>query len=137
MLVDFVPTHTSSKHPWFQAAPAGDQDFRSRYHFVPAAADGGRPNNWKSLFGGSAWTRDKRSGDYYLHLFSPDQPDLNWRDPRVPADFEQTLRFWLDRGVDGIRVDVASGLFKDRVLCDNPRSRTDIVRPQSGAESRG
>jgi alpha-glucosidase len=135
LLIDVVPNHTSSRHPWFMDAMRGDPAARARYHFVPAAADGGPPNNWQSHFGGPAWTKDPGSGEYYLHLFAPEQPDLNWRDPSVRADFEATLRFWLERGVDGVRVDVAAGLFKDRALRDNPGDHTSTLLAHGPVES--
>jgi len=122
VIVDLVPNHTSSAHPWFQAALAAGPGSpeRARYLFRP----GDRPfNNWTSVFGGPAWTQVP-DGEWYLHLFDPSQPDLNWRNPEVPAMFEDVLRFWLDRGVDGFRVDVAHGLFKDAAL---PDQRLDTV----------
>jgi alpha-glucosidase len=118
VILDVVPNHTSDRHPWFQVALADpDSPEASRYHFAPPSDE--PPNNWQSLFGGPAWSRTP-DGRWYLHLFAPEQPDLNWRNPAVAADFEQTLRFWLDRGVSGFRVDVAYGLFKDAGLRDNP-----------------
>ena len=120
VVLDVVPNHTSDRHRWFQAALADpDCPEAARYHFAPPSAE--PPNNWQSLFGGPAWSRTP-DGRWYLHLFAPEQPDLNWRDPAVAADFERTLRFWLDRGVDGFRVDVAYGLYKDAGLRDNPGS---------------
>jgi alpha-glucosidase len=118
VVLDVVPNHTSDQHPWFQAALAdpGSPE-ASRYHFAPPSTE--PPNNWRSLFGGPAWSRTP-DGRWYLHLFAPEQPDLNWRDPAVAEDFDRTLRFWLDRGVSGFRVDVAYGLFKDAGLRDNP-----------------
>ena len=86
----------------------------------PRRADGGPPNNWRSVFGGPAWTRELRNGEWYLHLFAPEQPDLNWRNPAVGDEYERILRFWLDSGVDGFRIDVAHGLVKDAELRDNP-----------------
>ena len=118
VIVDIVPNHTSNEHPWFRSAlenPNGSD--RARYVFRPGR-DGGPPNNWQSTFGGPAWTRDERSGEYYLHLFAPEQPDLDWHNEAVRNDFEGILRFWLDRGVDGFRVDVAQSLFKERTLAD-------------------
>ena len=130
VLVDLVPNHTSDQHPWFQAAlSALDDPYRSRYYFRDSKPDGSPPNNWVSTFGGSAWTRDERSGQWYLHLFAPEQPDLNGRNPHVPAEFERILRFWLDRGADGYRIDVASALFKREDLADRPT----IVDPIGGA----
>jgi len=118
VILDVVPNHTSDRHPWFQAALADpDCPEAARYHFAPPSEE--PPNNWQSLFGGPAWSRTP-DGRWYLHLFAPEQPDLNWRDSAVAADFDKTLRFWLDRGVSGFRVDVAYGLFKDAGLRDNP-----------------
>lgn len=111
LIVDIVPNHTSKDHPWFA-------DDRSRY--VTVSADNGPPNNWPSNWGGSAWTLDEARGEYYLHLFAPEQPDLDWHNERVRADFDAILRFWLDRGVDGFRIDVAQGLVKDASLADEP-----------------
>ncbi|MFW3169228.1 glycoside hydrolase family 13 protein [Geodermatophilus sp. CPCC 206100] len=118
VLLDVVPNHTSDQHPWFRTALADpDSPEAARYHFAPPSEE--PPNNWQSLFGGPAWSRTP-DGRWFLHLFAPEQPDLNWRDPAVAADFERTLRFWLDRGVAGFRVDVAYGLYKDAALRDNP-----------------
>ena len=129
VLVDLVPNHTSDQHPWFQAAlSAPDHPYRARYYFRDPKPDGSPPNNWESSFGGSAWTRDERSGQWYLHLFAPEQPDLNWWNPEVPAEFERILKFWLDRGADGYRIDVASALFKRKDLADRPT----ILDPMSG-----
>ena len=124
--MDLVPNHTSSAHPWFQAAlSAGPGSAeRERYIFRDGAGpDGGAPpNNWVSVFGGPAWTRiterDGTHGQWYLHLFDVEQPDLNWDNPEVFDDFEKTLRFWLDRGVDGFRIDVAHGMAKPPGLPD-------------------
>lgn len=119
VLLDIVPNHTSDQHPWFQAALAGDAAARARYHFRPGrGADGAEPpNDWTSMFGGPAWTR-VGDGDWYLHLFAPGQPDLNWDDPEVRAEFLDVLRFWFDRHVDGFRIDVAHGLVKAPGLPD-------------------
>lgn len=124
VVIDIVPNHTSSRHTWFReasAAPSGSAQ-RDRYVFRPATPGDAPPNNWTSVFGGPAWSRvDTRSGhagDWYLHLFAPEQPDLNWRNAEVRREFEEVLRFWLDRGVDGFRVDVAMGLFKAAGLPD-------------------
>jgi alpha-glucosidase len=121
IVVDLVPNHTSSEHTWFQEAMAAGPDSpeRARYLFRKGKGRGGTqpPNNWESVFGGGAWTR-LDDGEWYLHLFDTTQPDLDWRNPEVPAMFEDVLRFWLDRGVDGFRVDVAHGLFKVKSLRD-------------------
>jgi alpha-glucosidase len=126
LTMDVVPNHTSSAHPWFQAALAAGPgtDARERYYFRDGLGSAGElpPNNWTSVFGGSAWTRvvepDGNPGQYYLHLFDTEQPDLNWENPEVFDDFEKTLRFWLDRGVDGFRIDVAHGMAKPPGLPD-------------------
>jgi alpha-glucosidase len=117
VIIDVVPNHTSSAHHWFAAALAAGPGSpeRQRFHF----RSGGQqpPNNWQSIFKGPAWTR-LPDGDWYLHLFAPEQPDLNWEHPEVRAEFADVLRFWLDRGVDGIRIDVAHGLVKAAGLPD-------------------
>ncbi|WP_459975205.1 glycoside hydrolase family 13 protein [Nocardioides pyridinolyticus] len=120
VIVDLVPNHTSSEHVWFQqalAAGPGSPE-RERYIFRDAKPDGSLPNNWRSVFGGAAWTQVE-DGQYYLHLFDSSQPDLNWRNPEVGDMFVEVLRFWLDRGADGFRVDVAHGLFKEESLRDH------------------
>jgi alpha-glucosidase len=116
VLVDLVPNHTSSEHQWFKDAlgsPPGSAE-RDRYHFRRGRGGSGElpPNNWQSVFGGPAWSRVE-NGEWYLHLFDPTQPDLNWSNPDVRSEFEDILRFWLDIGVSGFRVDVAHGKSKD------------------------
>lgn len=126
VIVDLVPNHTSSEHSWFQAALAAGPGSpeRARYHFRDGRGPLGEqpPNNWTSVFGGAAWTRvteaDGTAGQWYLHLFDTTQPDLDWSNPEVRAEFESVLRFWLDRGVDGFRVDVAHGMVKEAGLPD-------------------
>ena len=121
VIVDVVPNHCSSEHPLFKKALAAVPGSPERDLFIfrdGKGADGEEPpNNWPSRFGGRAWTR-VADGQWYLHLFDPSQPDWNWRDPRVGPMFEEILRFWLDRGIGGFRVDVAHGLFKDPDLAD-------------------
>ncbi|MEU9038172.1 glycoside hydrolase family 13 protein [Streptomyces sp. NPDC048352] len=119
VIVDVVPNHTSEDHPWFREALAGDSGARERYLFRPGrGADGALPpNDWESVFGGPAWTRVP-DGAWYLHLFAPEQPDLNWEHPEVAREFASVLRFWLDLGVDGFRVDVAHGMVKAPGLPD-------------------
>ena len=120
-LLDLVPNHTSSAHPWFiDARSARDSAHRSYYVWADQAAGDGPPNNWVNATGGSAWTLDGASGQYYLHNFLPSQPDLNWWEPRVLEEFREILRFWFGRGVAGFRIDVAHGLYKDALLRDNP-----------------
>ena len=116
VIVDLVPNHTSDAHPWFQAAQAAGPGSPERDRYLFRAGD--KPfNNWRSVFGGVAWEQVP-DGEWYLHLFDPTQPDLDWRNPEVPAMFEDVLRFWLDRGVAGFRIDVAHGLFKEGGLPD-------------------
>ncbi len=117
VLLDIVPNHTSDQHAWFRAALAGDEAARARYIFRPSGSDGGPPNDWRSVFGGRAWTQVP-DGNWYLHLFDAGQPDLDWTNPEVVAEFESILRFWFDRGVDGFRIDVAHGLAKAPGLPD-------------------
>ena len=121
VVFDLVPNHTSSQHPWFLDALTGrDAEHRDFYVWRDPAPDGGPPNNWVSNFGGPAWTLDEASGQYYLHLFLPEQPDLNWADDRVRAAFADIIDTWFGRGVDGIRIDVAHALVKDERFRDNP-----------------
>jgi len=123
LILDFVPNHTSSEHPWFVASRASREDpKRDWYLWRDPAPDGGPPNNWLSNFGGPGWTFDATTGQYYYHAFLAAQPDLNWRNPAVVAAMLDTLRFWLDRGVDGFRVDVIWHLIKDAEFRDNPRN---------------
>ena len=124
MIVDLVPNHCSVEHAWFREAllaEPGDA-VRDLFWFRPGRGAGGDepPNNWQSIFGGPAWTRTKAPdgtpGEWYLHLFAPEQPDFNWGDPAVRREFEDVLRFWFDRGVDGVRIDSAALLIKDPEL---------------------
>jgi len=141
VLLDIVPNHSSDQHPWFvEALAAGPgSPARERYLFRPGrGADGSEPpNTWQSVFGGSAWQRvtepDGSPGEWYLHLFAPEQPDLNWEHPDVVSDFEKTLRFWFDRGVDGFRIDVAHSLVKEPGLPDAP----DLEWPRKPVEVDG
>lgn len=116
VIIDLIPNHTSSAHPWFTealAAGPGSAE-RDRYIFRDGRGPDGDepPTNWRSVFGSGAWTRVE-DGQWYLHMFDQEEPDLNWRNPEVAEEFRSVLRFWLDRGVDGFRVDVAHGLMKD------------------------
>jgi alpha-glucosidase len=121
VLLDLVPNHTSSAHPWFvDAAGSRGAPHRDFYVWAGRRADGGPPNNWLDATGRSAWAWHEPTGQYYLHNFLPSQPDLNWWEPGVHAAFAEILRFWLDRGVAGFRIDVAHGLYKDAELRDNP-----------------
>jgi alpha-glucosidase len=121
LILDYVPNHTSDRHPWFQASRASRASAkRDWYLWRDPAPDGGPPNNWLSQFGGSAWEWDPCSGQYYYHAFLKEQPDLNWRNPEVRAAMFDVLRFWMRRGVDGFRVDVLWHLVKDDQWRDNP-----------------
>jgi alpha-glucosidase len=126
IIIDIVPNHGSIEHPWFRAALAAGPGSaeRSRFWFRPGRGADGElpPNNWQSMFGGPAWTRvteaDGTPGEWYLHLFAPEQPDFDWDRPAVRAEFEDVLRFWFSRGIDGIRIDSAALLCKDPALPD-------------------
>ncbi|WP_455356664.1 glycoside hydrolase family 13 protein [Streptomyces sp. SYSU K217416] len=133
VILDVVPNHCSREHLWFrealEAGPASAA--RARFHFADGRGEHRElpPNNWRAMFGGPAWTQiqeaDGRPGQWYLHLFTPHQPDFNWRHPEVADSFNDVLRFWLDRGVDGFRIDVAVGLFKHPELPDSPDPTAD------------
>jgi alpha-glucosidase len=121
VLLDFVPNHSSDQHPWFvESRSSRDNPRRDWYIWRDPGADGGPPNNWVANFGGSAWEYDPTTGQYYYHAYLKEQPDLNWRNPQVQAAMLDALRFWLDRGVDGFRVDALRQLIKDDQLRDNP-----------------
>ncbi|MFF2923721.1 alpha-amylase family glycosyl hydrolase [Streptomyces celluloflavus] len=133
IVVDIVPNHCSTEHPWFAAALAAAPGSRERalFHFADGRGRDGAepPNNWRSIFGGSSWARttaaDGTPGQWYLHSFAPEQADFNWADPRVGDYFDSVLRFWLDLGVDGFRIDVAHGLHKQDGLPDDPHAALD------------
>jgi alpha-glucosidase len=125
VIIDLVPNHTSDEHDWFRAALASEPGSPERERYWFRTGKDAPPNNWLSIFHGSAWTcvkdltgRDADGDQWYLHMFDTRQPDLNWTNPEVHAEFESILRFWLDRGVDGFRIDVAHGLVKDPALPD-------------------
>jgi glycosidase len=121
VIVDYVPNHTSEQHPWFVESRSSRDNARAEWYvWRDAKPDGSLPNNWISMFAGPTWTWDETRGQYYLHIFLPEQPDLNWRNPEVRAAMFDVARFWLDRGVDGFRIDVAPMVMKDPELRDNP-----------------
>ncbi len=131
VLMDLVPNHTSDHHHWFVDACTGrDAEHRDFYVWRDPAPDGGPPNNWVSHFGGPAWSFHEPTGQYYMHLFLPEQPDLNWAEPRVWDAFESILTTWFERGVDGVRIDVAHSLVEDPGFRDNP-----LLDSSPGAES--
>jgi len=121
IIIDWVPNHTSDEHPWFiESRSSLDNPKRDWYIWRDPKPDGSPPNNWGSFFGGPAWTFDENTGQFYMHQFVPEQPELNWRNPEVKAAMFNTLHFWLDRGVDGFRMDVIGLIIKDEALRDNP-----------------
>lgn len=123
VILDFVPNHTSDAHPWFaESRSSRDHPKRDWYIWRDPLPGGGPPNNWLSNFGGSAWEFDSATGQYYYHAFLTEQPDLNWRNPAVRAAMHDVLRFWLNRGVDGFRVDVIWYIVKDDQFRDNPQN---------------
>ena len=133
LLMDFVPNHTSILHEWFREARSSKTNpKRDWYIWADPAADGGPPNNWLSHFGGPAWDLDDQTGQYYLHTFLPQQPDLNWRNPQVREAMLDVMRFWLNKGVDGFRTDAVMGIIKDAQLRDdppNPEYRPGVSSP--------
>ena len=136
VLLDLVPNHSSTAHPWFVDAISGpDSAHRSYYVWADPAPGGGPPNNWLDTTGHSAWAFDEASGQYYLHNFLASQADLNWWEPAVHEAFREILRFWFDRGVAGFRIDVAHGMYKDTELRDDPPSAvTDRLHSRFGLE---
>jgi alpha-glucosidase len=125
LILDYVPNHTSDQHPWFiESRSSRDNPKRDWYIWASARPDGSPPTNWLSYFGGSTWEWDETTQQYYLHLFVKEQPDLNWRNPAVRNAMYDVLRFWMERGVDGFRMDVISLLMKDERLRDNPSEKT-------------
>jgi len=121
MIIDLVPNHSSDQHPWFQESRSSRSNpKRDWYIWRDPRPDGSPPNNWLSVFGGPAWEWDDHTGQYYLHSFLKEQPDLNWRNPQLRAAFYDVIRFWLEKGVDGFRIDVAHYIMKDPQMRDNP-----------------
>ena len=137
IIIDVVPNHCSDQHPWFrEAIEAGPSSAaRDLFWFRPGRGPGGElpPNGWQSIFGGPAWTRtnnpDGTPGEWYLHLFAAEQPDLNWENPKVREEFEDVLRFWFDRGADGVRIDSAALLVKDGELPDFDEAEPPVPHP--------
>jgi alpha-glucosidase len=130
VIIDSVLNHTSDQHPWFAASRSRrDHPQRDWYIWRDPAPGGGPPNNWASIFGGSAWTYDEPTGQYYYHAFLPAQPDLNWRNPAVKAAIWDALRFWLDLGVDGFRLDAIATIFEHPALPDHtlPIAADEVV----------
>ena len=140
VVIDLVANHSSDRHPWFLESRASrDSPKRDWYVWADSKPDGSPPNNWISAFprAGRAWTFDERTGQWYLHSFTPQQPDLNWWNPEVREAMDEVMRFWLDRGVDGFRVDVAHKLARDPELLDNPLVELDADdEPDTSAVAR-
>jgi alpha-glucosidase len=133
VVLDYVPNHTSDQHPWFVESKSSiDSSKRDWYIWRLPEDDGGPPNNWLSNFGGGAWTLDETTGQYYLHSFLPEQPDLNLRNPELRAVMLDVIRFWLDREVDGFRIDAAMHLFKDPQFRDNPEQKRPTIGKDRG-----
>jgi alpha-glucosidase len=128
LLLDFVPCHTSIEHPWFSQHPD--------WYIWADGRDGGPPNNWVAAFGGSAWTRHEGHGQWYLHSFYPEQPDLDWRNPEPVAAMQDVLRYWVDRGVDGFRIDAIDRLMKDPELRDDPPRTEPFAFPLTPEEEK-
>lgn len=121
VVMDYVPNHSSDQHEWFiESRASRDNPKRDWYVWKDPKPDGSPPNNWKAAFGGDAWTLDEETGQYYLHLFLPEQPDLNWRNPEVREAMNDVLRFWMRKGVDGFRIDVVTSMIKVPTFEDNP-----------------
>ncbi len=126
VVLDYVPNHSSDQHPWFiQSRSALDNPKRDWYIWKDAKPDGSPPNNWEAIFGGPAWEWDQKTQQYYLHLFLKEQPDLNWRNPEVIEAMHAVLRFWLDQGVDGFRMDAVMNCIKHSDFPDNPPIEDD------------
>jgi alpha-glucosidase len=135
-LMDLVPCHTSIDHPWFvEARRSRDAEHRDWYVWADPAPDGGPPSNWESVFGGSTWAWDEATGQFYLHTFYPEQPNLNWRNPAVAAAMAEVMRFWFARGVDGFRVDAIFAAMHDALLRDNPPLRRAHMIPGFGGDA--
>ena len=124
VMIDFVPNHSSDQHPWFKISRSSiDNDKRDYYVWRDAKPDGSPPNNWLSIFGGSAWQWDEATNQYYLHTFLKEQPDLNWDNPAVRHEMQHIIRFWLGLGVDGFRADAVRWISKDKHYRDDPKNQ--------------
>jgi len=133
LVLDYVPNHTSDQHQWFiESRSSHDNPKRDRYIWKDAKSDGTPPNNWESIFGGSVWEWDEKTHQYYLHSFLKEQPDLNWRNPEVVKTMQDVLRFWLDKGVDGFRMDTIMSCIKHTDFPDNPPIKDNSPFKQFG-----
>jgi len=131
LIMDLVFNHTSDRHPWFvEARKSKDNPYRDYYIWKDPKPNGREPNNWLSCFGGSTWTLDEITGQYYLHLFAKSQPDLNWENPRVRKEMADVTSFWAEKGVDGFRLDVINFISKDPDFPDAPiENPNEIYQP--------
>lgn len=137
VILDIVPSHTSDEHPWFEHARGSRASrFRDYYVWRRGRSASAPPTNWRNYFGGLAWTLDESTGEYYLHNFSPHQPQLNWWNPDVVAEFERIYRFWFDRGVAGVRIDALQTLFYDREFRDNPGATAEDTDKEREVQQR-
>lgn len=135
VVIDFVPNHTSDRHPWFQEAKTSRDNPKRDWYVWHDGQPDTPPNNWESVFGGSAWTWDEMTQQYYLHSFLKEQPDLNWDNPEVRVAMQEQLRFWLELGVDGVRVDAVAWLSKDPLFRDAPlREGEDYAHKNLGLD---
>ena len=138
IMMDLVVNHTSDEHPWFiESRSSKDNPYRDYYIWRPGKADGTPPNNWGSYFSGSAWQKCEETGEYYLHLFSIKQPDLNWENEKVRHEVYDLMRFWLDKGVNGFRMDVINYISKTPGLPDGPQGENDLYGSFSPACTNG
>ena len=132
VMIDFVPNHTSSEHPWFLESKSSRNNLKRDYYtWADPKPDGSPPNNWLSIFGGSAWEWDEKTGQYYLHTFLKEQPDLNWANPTVRREMQNVLHFWFQMGVDGIRADAVRWISKDQHFRDDPKNPSFIDGPEA------
>jgi alpha-glucosidase len=135
VIVDFVPNHCSIEHPWFQESLSSrDNPKRDWFIWRDPSSTGGPPSNWTAMFGGPSWEFDETTGQYYFHQFLASQPDLNWRNPEVREAISDAMRFWLDRGVDGLRIDAVQTLTEDELLRDNPPPQGENQKSMAGGE---
>jgi len=133
LIMDLVFNHTSDRHPWFvQARQSKDNPYRDYFIWKDPKPDGSEPNNWRSCFGGSTWTLDEKTGQYYLHLFAKSQPDLNWENPRVREEMAEVARFWAEKGVDGFRLDVINFISKNLDFPDAPIQNPEEIYQPAG-----
>jgi alpha-glucosidase len=133
VILDFVPNHTSDQHPWFRQSRVSRENAKRAWYIWAPGKGNGPPNNWRSAFAGPAWSYDSRTAEWYMHSFLPEQPDLNYRCAEMVEEMHRVMQFWLERGVDGFRIDAVSRLSKDPMLRDNPHETDCAEASASGA----